>query len=685
VSTESIGSAYFRGWSANVTEIATGSDGRLGKGTVYVDEARNFPVTAKYGECVSFSATTTGSRYNASTGKDDPWGSISLSSPGNCASKGPGWYQVGTSITVTTAWRDYDAALEGFTGEFAGQLDPKRTSNQIVLDRSGTLTANFYAKLKCVPVTVTTRPAGALTATALVPLGNGCPAGMLSYDVGSVQGGETLELSAKATSGDPLLGWSGSTFRPLDTAGTTAPVSFSGTPQNPMRVTAYGKSSFTAWACQRVTPTVTLVSPNGTPHSSAANIGGQFVSAATNPDCPLSTNAYTVDQPVFLRAPGESTGYTFTGFSGAVTSASIAPKTPVIVDGASRDIAVTATYQVHCFTLGTNRNELRTSIEPNCPDTPASESKYIGGTLVSFEATGSGDANFRGFTDSPDGQDGTLAWVTVDSDVTVYANYQARSIGEKIVDGFVSIGNNIAIGAKKAVGVASAVAGAFLVGENPVMLAANLVVLLGQAVQMIADQFGLSSAGLASFTAGIKHLSQTLDMINSTTTCTTAWAMASNAAAPPTVKSATAQKIGTVMTDKLNAAQKATDAARQAEIYEQMVTVTMFKDAKAATAVADAGQETVSSTQRALSYLATKGSAAADAAKEAAEALKGPMQTAGQLGDVAMIGYKLYSDIDSGAAGWDSDAESAWTKGQDVFMNCMTNSIPDYMGVPKTS
>jgi hypothetical protein len=111
----------------------------------------------------------------------------------------------------------------------------------------------------------------------------------------------------------------------------------------------------------------------------------------------------------------------------------------------------------------------------------------------------------------------------------------------------------------------------------------------------------------------------------------------------------------------------------------------MFKDAKAATAVADAGQETVSSTQRALSYLATKGTAAADAAKEVAEALKGPMQTAGQLGDVAMIGYKLYSDIDSGAAGWDADAESAWTKGQDVFMNCMTNSIPDYMGVPKTT
>ena len=684
VSTKALGDAYFRGWSSNVTEVATGSNGKSGKGTIYVEERRDLPVVANFGTCVSFSATTTGERYDARERKIVPWGTAVVTPSGTCPSKGDGWYTTGTNVTVTTAWSDYDAALQGFTGEYAAQLDPTRKSNTITLDRSGSVTAAFYSKLKCVPVGLTVVPAGSATAAATVAGNNGCPAGMLNYDVGDANSGETLLLTAKATSGDPLLGWSGSTRRPtMD--GLSVPVTVKAARDSPFSLRAYGETSFTAWACQIVAPTVTLISPNGTPHSTPGTIGGQFVAAATTPDCPIAGNAYTVDQPVFLRAPGESTGYTFTGWSGAVTGTSIAPKTPVIVDGASKTLAVTATYQVHCFTLTTNRNELRTNIEPNCPDTPASQGKYIGGTQVSFEATGSGDAHFRGFTGAPDGQDGTLAWVTVDSDVAVYANYESRSVGEKIVDGFVSLGNNIAIGAKKAVGVASAVAGAFLVGDNPVMLAANLVVLLGQAVQAIADQFGLSSAGLASFTAGIKHLSQTLDMINSTTTCTTAWAMASNAAAAPTVKSATAAKIGTVMTDKINAAQKAVDAKRQAEIYEQMVTVTMFKDAKAATAVADAGQSTVSSTQRAISYLATKGTAAADAAKEVAEKLKGPMQKAGQLGDVAMIGYKLYSDIDSGAAGWDADAESAWTKGQDVFMNCMTNSIPDYMGVPKTS
>jgi hypothetical protein len=507
---------------------------------------------------------------------------------------------------------------------------------------------------------------------------------MLSIKHGSGHGGETITLTAKATSGDPLLGWSGSTRREVDRSGTTVESVIKGIAQNPLQVNAYSTTSYTAWACQVLTPSVTLISPNGTKHTSTVAVGSQFVGAASAPDCPIAANAYTVDQPVFLRAPGESSGYSFIDWSDGLGT-SIAPKTPVVLDGSKKYATVTATYQVHCFTLKTNHNELDVDIAPNCPDTPASEQKYIGGTSLTFTATGSGDANFRGFTGAPDGQDGIYAWVTVEGDTAVYANYVAKSVGERIVDGLTSIGNNIAVAAKKAVGVAAAVAGAFLVGDNPIMLAANLVVLLGQAVQAIADRFGLSSEGLASFTNGIKALSQTLDMISATTTCTTAWALASNAAAVPTVSSTAATKIGSVATDKINAAQKAVDAKRQAEIYEQMVTVNMFKDAKAATVVADTGQGATSSTAKILASIKAKGAAAAESAQEVADKLKGPLSYAAAAGDVAMIGYKLYADIDSGAAGWDPDAATAWTQGSDLFMNCMTNSIPDYMGVPKTT
>ncbi|GAB2454428.1 hypothetical protein HD599_002961 [Conyzicola lurida] len=683
--TKPIGDAYFERWSYPVTPVAAATNAKVSVGTVVVSPESNRPITATYNECISFSATATGFNevfVNNSYFHKYYYGTVEVSSPGNCPNKGAGWYVPGTTVNIVTAVDVNTGAFGGFTGDYADRLDPASKRNTITLDRSGTLSANFYSKNGCVPVGLTARPAGAVTASVVTP-GNGCPAGMLSYKYGE-GGGETITLTATATGGDPLLGWSGSTRRQVDRAGTTVEAAIKGVAQNSLTVNAYGKTSYTAWACQSLTPSVTLISPNGTKHTTTVNVGSQFVGASAAPDCPIATNAYTVDQPVFLRAPGESSGYSFIEWSNGLGT-SIAPKTPIVLDGSAKYSAVTATYQVHCFTLRTNLDVLDVDVEPNCPDTPASEQKYVGGTSVTFTATGAGNKNFRGFTGAPDGQEGNYAWVTIDGDTAVYANYESKSIGQVIVDGITSVANNIAVGAKKAVGVAAAVAGAFLVGDNPVMLAANLVVLLGQAVQAIADRFGLSSEGLASFTNGIKALSQTLDMISATTTCTTAWALASNAAAAPTVSSTAATKIGSVATDKINAAQKAVDAKRQAEIYEQMVTVNMFKDAKAATVVTDTGQGAASSTSKILASIKAKGAAAADSAQEVADKLKGPLGYAAAAGDVAMIGYKLYADIDSGAAGWDPDAATAWTQGADLFMNCMTNSIPDYMGVPKTT
>jgi hypothetical protein len=684
--TKPIGDAYFEGWSYPVKTDAAASDSKVTVGRITVNTESNRPIVASYNECISFRAEATGYIsvwVNNSYFHKYYYGGVSLSDAGNCPNKGAGWYRPGTGVYLTTTLDRNSGAFAGFSGNFAERLNPAETRNFLTLDASGVLYANFYNKNGCVPVVLSARPAGSVTASVVTP-GNECPTNMLSTKYGSGRGGETITLTAKATSGDPLLGWSGSTRRQVDRAGNTVETTIKGIAQNPLQVSAYSTTSYTAWACQVLTPSVTLISPNGTKNTSAVNIGSTFVGASTAPDCPIATNAYTVDQPVFLRAPAESTGYSFIEWSDGLGT-SIAPKTPVVLDGSKKYSTVTATYQVHCFTLSTNHNELDVDTEPNCPDTPASEQKYIGGTSVTFTATGSGDANFRGFTGAPDGQDGIYAWVSIDGDTAVYANYVAKSVGQVIVDGITSVANNIAVGAKKAVGVAAAVAGAFLVGDNPVMLAANLVVLLGKAVQAIADRFGLSSEGLAKFTGGIEALSQTLDMISATTTCTSAWALASNASPAPTVSSTAAASIGTTATKKINAAQAAVDAKRQAEIYEQMVTVNMFKDAKAAAVVADTGQGAASSTSKILASIKAKGAAAADAAQEVADKLKGPLAYAAAAGDVAMIGYKLYSDIDSGAAGWDPDAATAWTQGSDIFMNCMTNSIPDYMGVPKTT
>ena len=40
------------------------------------------------------------------------------------------------------------------------------------------------------------------------------------------------------------------------------------------------------------------------------------------------------------------------------------------------------------------------------------------------------------------------------------------------------------------------------------------------------------------------------------------------------------------------------------------------------------------------------------------------------------------NDYQNQNTGWDSSAESAWTTGGDVYMNCMMDAIPPYFGVP---
>jgi hypothetical protein len=73
---------------------------------------------------------------------------------------------------------------------------------------------------------------------------------------------------------------------------------------------------------------------------------------------------------------------------------------------------------------------------------------------------------------------------------------------------------------------------------------------------------------------------------------------------------------------------------------------------------------------------------ASASAKKALEAVKGPLETVGRLGDVALIGYTIYNDYQNQNTGWDSSAESAWTTGGDVYMNCMMDAVPPYFGVP---
>jgi hypothetical protein len=206
--------------------------------------------------------------------------------------------------------------------------------------------------------------------------------------------------------------------------------------------------------------------------------------------------------------------------------------------------------------------------------------------------------------------------------------------------------------------------------------------LLGTAVQAIADRFNLSSEGLKAFTGGITALSQTLTFVQSMATCATVWSASAGNAKVADVSDSTLSVAGGVVAKHIiDARDKAADL-REAQRAAQSAAMAAAYDARLVNQLASNSDEAVSLTTRVGNYVSSTVDSASASAKKALEAAKGPLETVGRLGDVALIGYTIYNDYQNQNTGWDSSAESAWTTGGDVYMNCMMDAVPPYFGVP---
>ena len=679
IRTTATGDAYFSTWTGNIRPLTQTSTSATGTVTVY---ATNPAITANYSQCVSFTATSTGYIY-LSGGDGFASGTATVTPTGNCPTRGEGWYVPGTKVSIDTTG-SLGTTFDGWKTDLPLQAMATTQKNFITLNTSGTANALWYAANQCKPYSVRAVQPQYTTVTSSLSGGDqGCPAGQLNSALGGTSG-QQITLTATATQGDPLLGWSGMTTRWKDSS-VTASQQLAGSTLNPRTVGIASNGSFSAWACQAIDTTLTLVSPNGTRNSTPLPSGTDFVGASPAPDCPIAASAYTLGQDVFPQALEQSAGYTFVGWSGAVNSTDEYPATPITIDGASRYIALTATYQVNCFTLTTNTQHTRVETEPNCPDTPASENKYIGGTLITLQTIGNaGTKVFRGFTGDFDGQSGIYSWVSIEKDSAIYSNYETRTAGEAITDALSDAANGAAIAAKKAVGVVAAVAAAFVMGDNPVLMVASLVVLLGMGVQAIADEFNLSSDGLKAFTGGIQALSQTLTLLQSVATCATVWSASSGSstAQAKDVGTTAMGAAGTVIANRILEAKNRAADLREAQRAAQSAAMAAAYDARLANQLLSTSDEATSAGTRALNYVTATATSASDSVTKALDAAKGPLETVGRLGDVALVGYTIYSEYQNQSTGWDSSAESAWTTGGDVYMNCMMDAIPPYFGVP---
>lgn len=601
--------------------------------------------------CVPFSVEASGrSPYT-----DQPYGSVTLKPAGTCPTRGDGWYTPNSQVRIDATanlirgmtlykfvtWTGFPVPRPDYSGQFVS-----------VGTTGGVATAAFADPSRCVPLTIKVVPAGALDVKYSLdgPLGNnGCPDG--TYDIAQMAyspSGVPITVTATTTSksgANPIIAMAWNTRKWNESRGTSVDASqvmpLEGTSR---RIEVYGASTVTVFACERLLADVILRAPNGTEQriANSAQPEADFVNVSPTPDCPLSgPAAYRVGSEVSLYANADTTGYTFLGWGGAASGTATEADAPLKLDGAANSQAITAKYQVICYRLHSNwANNAAPDPAPNCPGAPASEYRYIGGTVVTLEATSDGSAIFREWKGPVDAADGKFAAVVVNADKEVYSYFSSPSAGEAIRDAFVSLGNDIAVAAKKGVGIAAAVASSFIAGSNPVFAVMSAVSAFGKALDFITDKLGVEGQVLDAILSGTDAVGTAMELLQAPFQCGVEW----SASAGSTDYSTPPDTSGSVQTVAANAL---------------------------------AGQlrdRATANTQSALAGVIDRFYGA-----EAAANVQTAQRAAKVGGRLAAVGYAVYQQASSGE--WDSSAEAAWTDGS-AYNACMARVLSKIPGIP---
>jgi uncharacterized repeat protein (TIGR02543 family) len=283
-------------------------------------------------------------------------------------------YAHGTKVTVT-ATADAGYVFTGWSGTLTSKTNPLI----ITMNGNETITANFELI-----------PEGHHTLTTTSTIG-GSVSRLL--DKSTYPNGEEVTLTATADAGYEFTGWSGS----------------STSTQNPLTIRMDGDKTITANFRLK---TYTL--------NAAATTGG---SVSRVPD----STTYAHGTTVTLTAKADS-GYIFTGWSGAGTSAPTENPLTITMDG---NKTITANFELipeGYYTLNVNKIPTDGGAVSWIPDTII----YKGETTVKLTATAHVGYEFTGWSGASESENDTVT-ITMDDNKTITANFKQKEYTLTIV------------------------------------------------------------------------------------------------------------------------------------------------------------------------------------------------------------------------------------------------------------
>jgi hypothetical protein len=345
--------------------------------------------------------------------------------------------------------------------------------------------------------------------------------------------------------------------------------------------------------------------------------------------------AWTVGTQLHPIVVADPVAYRFTKWSGDVSGTGDSPATPLSLVGAGHsgpqdnyNYHVTANFEAICHTLSlpSDADKLEVVTAPNCPGMAASENLYLGGTAVVIHASDRSDTLFRNWVSGVDAVDSDPHWASVvmTSDKSVVPYYSSKSAGEYVTQYGTVVGDSLAVGSKKMIGVASAAMSAY------VKVLVTKASLIATGIGYIAE--GLEHMGIeGSAIDGMKNaataMNDMISMLWAPLDCITAW----SAGGDNTTFYAAQNIIGTAIVTALSAG---------AQQQQQPAAQTTFEKLEAQAA----------------------------ALREKA---KPGIQAAGAI----LAAKSAYDAAAAGNIGWESSAYDAWASQNSlsVYTSCMVD------------
>lgn len=422
-----------------------------------------------------------------------------------------------------------------------------------------------------------------------------------------------------------------------------------------------GSMVYTAWFCQAVNPSVTVVGLDGT---SAPATGAQldafgrlFRSSNDAGNCP-TPGWFLPGTTAVLGGQGTGVpGYVVQGWTlDGVAQSGSTLSVPISATGAARSVGVTVKVTCHRLTVKAEFGSTAYPL-PNCPGADPSRGLYAEGAKVTVTAGQSSGHVMTGWHETSNPYNPTLA--VMDAERTLTADFRAKTAGEVIMESVVDPALDAAgIAAKKAVG---GIAYVIKVFGSEIIDGAILGSLssLGTALQSGFSLIGVQGAVLDGIVLGLQTPDNAFDAAFAGFDCVQEWAWGTSL---PTVGD-----LKDTVTGAVTGEAKAQVAGVDVD--------TVLAEAQLLAAKMEAGDPAV----LAQAYITAAGGGPAVMVvhlaldiSENPDVWQARATTAGE-GAAAYALDLLAEEFGTGFT-WESSATEAWTTGGSAFLSCMADN-----------